>query len=386
MHTSIQSLSAGRMRSVLLTQGGQALVCGAIKAARPDLPPQVLADLCINDPSEVGHNRFAQPLLRPLHPGVAFRSLADAPLHTLGVTAQGAVLRCPPLTGDAAQVAAVRQPLTGLPDDVRQVFAGDARSHALCESGAVWSWGLGAPGAPGQAVRTEAPHVQPGLPPVAALAVGLGHALALGRDGRVWAWGANAAGQLGLGDLQQRAQAQALDLDVRIVAIGAGDTHSLAIDERGRLWAWGANNKGQLGPRHDGRFAQPYEPRPVRIRLDAPLAQVDGGMFYSAARTRDGEVYTWGWNGLGQLGRDAAPGARDGTVPVRLPQLRDVQALSAGQGHMLALAGEAVMAWGDNRSAACGLPASKPVVAAPHRLGGLDRLEMGSRLNGERRA
>ena len=365
MESTIQQLSAGRMRSVLLTRSGQALGCGAIKTARPNLPPQVLADLCITDASEVGHNRFAQPLLRPLHPGVVFRSLADAPLHTLGVTDEGAVLSCQPLTGDAAQAAAARRPLSGLPGDVRQLLAGDARSHALCASGAVWSWGLRLLGLPGQGATAEAPHLQAGLPPIAELAAGLGHALALSRDGRVWTWGANAAGQLGQGDLQQRAQAQPLAIDARIVAIGAGDTHSLAVDERGRLWAWGANNKGQLGPRHDGRPAQPYEPRPVRIRLDAPLAQVDGGMFYSAARTRHGELYTWGWNGLGQLGRDAADAA---PLPTRLMQLRDVQTLSAGQGHVLALVDEAVIAWGDNRSAACGVPASQAVVAAPRRL------------------
>lgn len=370
MSSSIQSLSAGRMRSVLLTQSGQALGCGAIKTARPDLPPQVLADLCITDESEVGHNRFAQPLLRPLHPGVAFRSLADAPLHTLGVTADGAVLSCQPLTGDAAQTAAARQPLAGLPGDVRQVWAGDARSHALCASGAVWSWGLrsaGLPAAWGGGATVEAPHLQAGLPLIAELAAGLGHAVALARDGRVWTWGANAAGQLGQGDLQPRAQAQPLAIEARIVAVGAGDTHSLAVDEHGRLWAWGANNKGQLGPRHDGRPAQPYEPRPVRIRLEMPLAQVDGGMFYSVARTRQGEVYTWGWNGLGQLGRDAAS-VTQAQLPTRLLPLRNVQTLSAGQGHVLALIDDAVLAWGDNRSAACGLPASQSVVAAPRRL------------------
>lgn len=365
MDSTIEQLSAGRMRSVLLTRAGQAWGCGAIKTARPDLPAQLLADLCISDASEVGHNRFAQPLLRPLHAGLAFKSLSDAPLHTLGVTLEGAVLNCRPIVGENAGASAA--PVAGLPRDVQQLFAGDARSHALCSSGQVWSWGVRLQSLPGQGVGVQAPQPLPGLPPIQALAAGLGHAVALTREGQVWTWGANAAGQLGSGDLQMRAQPQPVAIDARIVAVGAGDTHSLAIDERGRLWAWGANNKGQLGPRRDGKAAQPYATRPVAIRIDAALAQVDGGMYYSVARTRDGEVYSWGWNGMGQLGRGDAP--RDaGLAPARLPGLTQVRTLSAGQGHVLALADKAVMAWGDNRSAACGLAASQAVVAMPRRL------------------
>lgn len=368
MDWSIRNISAGRMRTVLLTQAGEALACGALKTARPALPAQVLADLCINDPSEVGHNRFAQPRLQLFHPGVVFSSLTDAPLHAFGVTAEGAVLTCQPVVGENARASRLGAAVEGLPADVLEVFAGDARSHALCASGEVWSWGLSRPGGRGEASGVESPRRQEGLPPLQALAVGLGHAVALARDGRVWTWGANAAGQLGAGDLRARAQARLVAIDARIVAVGAGDTHSLAVDDRGRLWAWGANNKGQLGTRRDGRPAQAYEPRAVAMRIDAPLAEVDGGMAYSVARTRDGEVYTWGWNGLGQLGRDEAGGGDQGFAPARLPGVRAVRRVSAGQGHVLALTDGAVLAWGDNRSAACGLPASQARVTRPRRL------------------
>ena len=363
----LKALSAGTARSVILTSSGNAMACGAIKAARPNVSPELAASICTTDLTEVGHNRFAQPLLRRVHPEVNFRSVSDAPLSVFGVTVAGSVLSCQPVTGDEVQTAAARHLMPGLPADVLRICAGASLSHALCADGAVWSWGLVAANFhPRREGRTTsaAPQLQAGLPPVADLAAGLNHAVALARDGRVWTWGSNTAGQLGQGHLHPRTSAQAIAIDARIVAVGAGDTHSFAVDDRGRLWAWGANNKGQLGLRDDRRDGKSYETRPVRVRLDAPVEHVDGGMFYSAARTRHGEVYTWGWNGLGQLGRHVPSSSHD-PVPKKVLTLRNVRALSAGQGHLLALTNDDVFAWGDNRSAACGLPSSQAVIEMP---------------------
>jgi alpha-tubulin suppressor-like RCC1 family protein len=356
----IIGLSAGRERSAALADDGTAWCWGGIKRLGATLPPGYPADLCTTNATEIGHNRYAQPIPQALNPAVPFTAIADGYVDTLGVKRSGAVLSCRPVV--APDRGALRSLVAGMPQSAVQVALTQSCAFALHANGAVWSWGMNANGQLGRVTPSglQSPAGVAGLPLVAALAAGQGHVLALDRSGRVWAWGANAAGQLGTGTLTAGLAPVKVPLSARIKRIAAGDTHSFALDENGRLWGWGSNNFGQVG-----NPAEKYFVRPVRIDVDFAIAQVDAGMFYTAATSVQGDVFAWGWNGMGQIGReDIAFSAR----PVRVRDLANVEQLAAGEGHVLAANARGVFAWGNNRSSACGAFPSVAVQVKPNRI------------------
>lgn len=362
---NISQISAGRDRSVLLADTGMAFVLGGVELLGPQLPPGYPGELCISKPTEIGHRRFAQPTPLAVNPGRRFASIADGHVETLAVQQDGRVVACRPVL--SREQGAVAVPVHGLPAAARQLVASGSAAFALYADGAVWSWGMDAQGQLGRPAAnwTAGPARIAGLPPITALAAGHAHVLALDRTGAVWAWGANGAGQLGVGDLRQRTVPVRLELARPMRQVAAGDTHSFAVDDAGQVWGWGANNFGQvgdvLGPRSDSR----YFSQPRRVRTGFRVARMDGGMFYSAAVSTAGEVFAWGWNGMGQLGQ---PGLTAAAQPQRIRALREVRQLAAGQGHVLALGDDGVFAWGDNRSSACGALPTAAVQLSPQRI------------------
>ena len=88
------------------------------------------------------------------------------------------------------------------------------------------------------------------------LSAGREHTLLLTTGGRVYSWGNSTkkAGRGRLGDSTTPTDRQYPSLipsesfeNKRIVQIAAGDFHSLAVDESGQVWGWGDNSFGQLG-------------------------------------------------------------------------------------------------------------------------------------------
>lgn len=356
----IVQISAGRDRSVVLASDGSAYGWGGIKRLGATLPPGYPGELCTSSPTEIGHNRYAQPVPQPLNPGLPFVALADGYVDTLAVQQSGAVLSCRPVVSDHG---VSRAEIAGLPPAPAQVALTESGGFARYADGTVWSWGLRANGQLGRETSAglDGPARIAALASITALATGHGHVLALDSKGQVWSWGANAAGQLGTGGLAESATPAKLKLPARIQRIAAGDTHSLAVDDKGRLWAWGSNNFGQTGD-----TSAKYSSLPLRIATGFTVAHIDAGMYYTVAASAQGDVFAWGWNGMGQLARqDVAFSAK----PLRVPALSRVTRLAAGVGHTLALCADGtVFAWGDNRASACGAFPSVAVQATPNRI------------------
>ena len=93
----IIGLSAGRERSAALAEDGTAWCWGGIKRLGATLPPGYPADLCTTNATEIGHNRYAQPIPQALNPAAPFTAIADGYVDTLGVKRSGAVLSCRPV-------------------------------------------------------------------------------------------------------------------------------------------------------------------------------------------------------------------------------------------------------------------------------------------------
>jgi len=143
-----------------------------------------------------------------------------------------------------------------------KVYATRYNIYALTSTGQVW--GLGANGGAqlGQSDTTSTSqryrmlHLIPVPVAVASLAIpagtdALGCVFALSTTGTVYAWGNNAVGQLGLGDLVTRTAPTLISTLTGITKISVGGAasaaHVLAMGSGGALYSWGYNGQGQLG-------------------------------------------------------------------------------------------------------------------------------------------
>ncbi|MCT4565099.1 MAG: hypothetical protein N4A68_12415 [Maledivibacter sp.] len=132
-----------------------------------------------------------------------------------------------------------------------------------------------------------------------------------------------------------------------IVQVHAYYDHTLALDDKGIVWTWGYNGYGQLG---DGTTKN--SGTPVKVRNLSGVKAVSSGSNHSIALKEDGTVWTWGNNSDGQLG--------DGTIanryiPVKVRGLSGVKAVSGGYNHSIALKEDGtVWTWGDNNDGQLG--------------------------------
>jgi trimeric autotransporter adhesin len=179
---------------------------------------------------------------------------------------------------------------------------------------------------------------------------------AIERDGSLWAWGANRLGELGLGDTKRRLSPQRVGAGTAWTRVAGGDQFCLALKRDGSLWAWGSNDMGQLGL---GRGSNAPRLRPRRVGSGLWKA-IGAGSEFSIGIKRDGSLWAWGNNYLGQLGL----GDKDTRwLPTRVGHERSWTSVAVGYLFVLALKRDgSLWAWGDNGN-------DEPAHLRPTRLG-----------------
>ena len=141
---------------------------------------------------------------------------------------------------------------------------------------------------------------------------GKAHNLALTTTGQIYCWGANVCGQLGI-EIKKEGFPNPFILkslnQIRIKTISCGNGHSLALTYNGDVYSWGADGCGQLG--HDGIYSlkidneqEPYLDYPKLIEnfKDIKIIDINCGSFHNSAIDNCGNVYMWGAGDKGQLG------------------------------------------------------------------------------------
>lgn len=202
-----------------------------------------------------------------------------------------------------------------------------------------WNWTLG-----------ETPLIQNSVGPIKALATPAFFHILLKADGTVVARGLNNSGQLGNGITPTQAwnwQGDFLPVVglANIRALATGETHALALDANGDVWAWGNDVHGEIGR---GGMLAPTVPAVVAGLSN--IVQVAAGWKSSLAVDASGNVWAWGINSAGQLG-DGSDINR--SAPFRVTAIQNVQAVAAAAGEYfpttLALKRDGtVWAWGHN--------------------------------------
>ena len=175
----------------------------------------------------------------------------------------------------------------------------------------VWVWGSGFQGQLGSKQKICSIPRQLCLPPqcaVCQVSCGARHTVALTDEGKVLSWGDGSGGQLGYAmdgfQIQSVPCAVELAAGVQITNIDCGDKHTVALSYQGDIWAWGSNHKGQLGR---GKAKRSGLPRRVGgLLANAEIKQISCGSYHTAAITSHGKLYTWGAGDQGQLGHGSA--------------------------------------------------------------------------------
>jgi alpha-tubulin suppressor-like RCC1 family protein len=190
----------------------------------------------------------------------------------------------------------------------KQVSGGQQHTAAIKTDGTLWTWGLNGNGQLGDnTITKKSSPVQT----VAfgtnwkSVACGLYHTVALKTDGTLWVWGINYKGVLGENSETSRSSPiQTIAFGTNWKNIACGAYYSIAIKEDGTLWTWGHNSFGQLGDNTTASKSSPVQT--IAGGINWKIA-ANGGRHAAVIKT-DGTLWTWGWNGYGQLGDNTRTG------------------------------------------------------------------------------
>ncbi len=258
--------------------------------------------------------------------------------------------------------------LPGASGAIVQIAAGESFSLALTATGQLYAFGdnqygqLASTTNNGSEAANPTPtlvHLPDATAPVMKIAAGASHSLALTRSGQLYTFGSNRYGQLGYatdaGSQAANPTPTLVELpgsSGEVIAIAAGADYSLALTSSGQLYTFGANRYGQLG-RATNNGSEAANPQPEAVSLpNGGAISIAAGNAHTLVLSSAGEVYSFGSNRYGQLGRaggvegtGANPAAREVTLPSGAGAASEI---AAGGSHSLVIAGGQLYSFGDN--------------------------------------
>jgi YD repeat-containing protein len=237
---------------------------------------------------------------------------------------------------------------------VRSLGGRGYHNLAIQSNGTVWAWGWNSRGQLGHDTSTSpcpaplagtcsnVPVQVIGITNPLTVTGGGFFSLALMPDHTLRAWGANEFGQLGDGSYMDRSTPVPVSSVLsNVVQVSAGWKHAVALRSDGTVWTWGDNTYGQIG---NGSTSTQGISVPFQVAGLNNARAVSGGDRFTAILNADGTVWTWGWNGFGQLGDGTNT---DRSTPVQVVGLNNVIAIAARDYHALAIKSDGtVWAWG----------------------------------------
>lgn len=193
------------------------------------------------------------------------------------------------------------------------------------------------------------------------ISVGKEHAMALSEGGRIFAWGKNDFAQLGTGDEENRALPVYTELpyETYINSIAAGGNYTLATTKKGELWSWGRFQASNYPRLFVDTWCNGYESKGEMGLKGLKIAKISAGDQHMGALTKEGKLYTWGYNDFGQLGwglhGDGRVGQQRPSQVKGLMENEEVIDFACGGGHTVAITKSCrVFGWGSNTNGQLG--------------------------------
>jgi alpha-tubulin suppressor-like RCC1 family protein len=129
-------------------------------------------------------------------------------------------------------------------------------------------------------------------------------------------------------------------------AVSAGGSFTVALKDDGTVWTWGYNGYGNLG------YSSSETSMPAVVNSITGVTSIRAGMYHVLALRADGTVWSWGINNAGQLG-DGTTTTR--TAPMQISGLTSVTAIMAGSYFSAALKSDGTLwTWGANNNGQLG--------------------------------
>lgn len=173
---------------------------------------------------------------------------------------------------------------------------------ALKADGTVWVWGDGLYGIAGNGTTTDiSTPVQFPITGVKAFTMGYDRLYVVTNAGELYGVGSNTMGKLGDGTTTKRLTPVKINIS-NVKDIDAGETSVTLLKEDGSVYSWGQNSAGQVGNGTTVAQKTPVQVLDTNIQPLTGVVAIDSGGAQSIALKSDGSVWTWGFNGNGELG------------------------------------------------------------------------------------
>ena len=216
------------------------------------------------------------------------------------------------------------------------ISAGDGYTMAI-SNGTLWAWGNNADGRTGLGLTTGTTNTPTQVGTDTnwrAVSAGRSHTLAIKTDGTLWAWGNNANGRTGLGTETGTTNAPTrVGTASNWEFISAGFTHSIGIretDTERTAWAWGNGANGRLGTGNTNSVDVPTQSG-TATNWDS----VEAGNIHSAG-VRNGELHAVGSTDFGVLGGNWGTGQQSANWMRVGATITNYATVSAGPTHTMA--------------------------------------------------
>ncbi|XP_065576249.1 uncharacterized protein LOC136037415 isoform X3 [Artemia franciscana] len=214
----------------------------------------------------------------------------------------------------------------------QQVAAGWEFTLAKTDAGEVWCWGSNQFGQLGSADKVHYIPVQLQLgKTVEFIAAGTRFSVLITDEGRfIEVYGKVTRGS---GNNTNHLILEC-PLGRRFKSVACGINHFYALDNNGAVWTYGCNKFGQRGTTNEEKALTELK---LNLADGESVIQVGSGWSFGGVLTDRGNVYTWGRNTYGQLGRET-----DGAVsyePRLVEKVDDVKILAIGSEHAVVLTG-----------------------------------------------
>jgi alpha-tubulin suppressor-like RCC1 family protein len=191
------------------------------------------------------------------------------------------------------------------------VSCGGSHSGVITNSGMVFMWGLNRVGQTGTSSKQDS-VVEPlpidtgdiigGTAVAAALVCGRNHTTMVTGEGRVYTWGAATFGRLGLADGRKKVMRPSeikFFASRPVASVASGDFHNLALCRSGEVYSWGHNLEGQCGV---GTAVNVKTPKKIDFfGPELRIKEICCGSSWCVAVSSSGRAYSWGHGDGGWL-------------------------------------------------------------------------------------
>ncbi len=244
--------------------------------------------------------------------------------------------------------------ITGL-ERVTAVSLSSSHAAAITMDGSLWTWGSVGRNADGTEIYSAEPVKVSGIEKVKAVSCGSNMTAAITEDGSLWTWGySDYIGNGGIGDIELPPvlshkmiyQSTPMKISLKnVVDVSCGANSMVAVTDDGSLWIWGRN---------DVIVGRRTALTPVKVSGIKDAVKVCCGEEHVGVVTSDGSLWMWGRDSYGLLGIDNYRSA----TPQKVKYLQNVVDISCGGNVYYTTAAitkdGSVWTWGFNETNALG--------------------------------